>query len=291
MQPEPDLRLPFDLQRLAAQAASRRSTLRWMAGGAAGVLGGALAACGGGAAVTTPEPAGTGTTTGSGGSTTPAANCSVIPEETAGPYPGDGSNSSGNGNGIANALALSGIVRRDITASIAGASGVAAGAPLTVKLRLVNAGASCADLEGYAVYLWHCDAQGRYSMYSAGVTAENHLRGVQPTDGAGTATFDTVFPGCYAGRMPHMHFEIFRGTGSATQYANRLRTSQLAFPVAVCNEVYASHPAYVASVRNFAAISFATDNVFADGVTLQLASVTGSLAAGYLATLDVGIAA
>lgn len=284
MPPETDLRLPIDLDRLAAQAAARRRTLRWLAGSAGGTLGGALAACGGGAAVATTGAAGTG-----GSGTTPVASCSPIPAETAGPYPGDGSNRAGGS--IANALALSGIVRRDLRAGIAGASGVADGVPLTVKLRLVDTRAGCADLAGYAFYLWHCDATGRYSMYSAGVTAENYLRGVQPTDSGGTATFDTVFPGCYAGRMPHMHFEIYRSTDTATQYTNRLHTSQLAFPVAVCNEVYTGHGAYAASVRNFAQISFATDNVFADAVSLQLAGVTGSLAAGYVATLDVGIAA
>ena len=63
--------------------------------------------------------------------------------------------------------------------------------PLTVNLRVVNAAGSCADLVGYAVYLWHCDreGQGRYSMYSIGVAAENYPRGVQSTDSSGTATF------------------------------------------------------------------------------------------------------
>ena len=28
----------------------------------------------------------------------------------------------------------------------------------------------------------------------------------------GTATFQTIYPGCYAGRVPHMHFEIYRST-------------------------------------------------------------------------------
>src|SRR5687768_12031172 len=86
-----------------------------------------------------------------GGSST----CSTIPEETAGPYPGDGSNG-------ANALALTGIVRSDIRASIAGASGVAEGVLLTITLKVVDSSASCAPLAGYAVYLWHCDREGRY---------------------------------------------------------------------------------------------------------------------------------
>lgn len=115
-----------------------------------------------------------GSTGGSSGST---GSCPVIPEETAGPYPGDGSNS--NGGGIANALALTGIVRSDIRASIAGASGTAGGVVLTITIRLVNTNGSCANLAGYAIYLWHCDREGRYSMYSSGVTGQNYLRGVR----------------------------------------------------------------------------------------------------------------
>ena len=226
----------------------------------------------------------------SGGSTggTSTTTCAVIPEETAGPYPGDGSNTA-NGS-LANALALTGIVRSDIRSSIAGASGAAGGVPLTVQLTLVNTNASCADLSGYAIYLWHCDREGRYSMYSSGVTAENYLRGVQATDANGVASFTTIFPGCYAGRMPHIHFEVYRSLATATASTSKIKTSQLAFPLAPCQAVYAT-TGYSASVNNLAQISFATDNVFSDGTTLQLATVTGDTSSGYVAALQVGIAA
>jgi protocatechuate 3,4-dioxygenase beta subunit len=277
-------RLLADLARLNAQALARRSALRWLMG--AGVL--PLLGCGGGgsATVATGSSPG-GSISGSTGSST--GSCAVIPEETAGPYPGDGSNSSGGA--IANALALSGIVRSDIRASIAGASAVADGVPLQVNLKLVNANGACADLAGYAIYLWHCDAQGRYSMYSSGVSAENYLRGVQATASDGTATFQTIFPGCYAGRVPHMHFEIYRSTNSASSFGNKLKTSQLAFPNEVCSAVYASGSAYSASVSNFAAVSLSSDGIFNDGVNQQLCTVTGSVSAGYVAQLQVGIAA
>jgi len=210
----------------------------------------------------------------------------VIPEETAGPYPGDGSNS--NGSGIANALALTGIVRSDIRSSIAGASGVADGVSLTVNLHLVGTNSSCADLSGYAVYLWHCTRDGKYSMYSAGITGENYLRGVQEANSSGVVTFTTIFPGCYSGRVPHIHFEVYRSATTATAYSNKLKTSQLAFPTDVCDEVYATS-GYSASVANFAAISFSSDNVFSDGVALQLATVTGNATDGYIAELQVGV--
>lgn len=273
-----DLGLAHDLNTLQQQAASRRRALRWLAGGSAL----ALLGCGGGGG-----DAGSTVGGGTGGGST--GSCSVIPEETAGPFPGDGSNSSGGV--VANALALSGIVRSDIRASIGGATGVAAGVPLTVIIDLVNTSGSCADLSGYAIYLWHCDAVGRYSMYSSGVTAENYLRGVQPTASDGTATFVTVFPGCYAGRVPHIHFEIYRSTTAASAFSNKLRTSQLALPRDTCSAVYGGSSTYSASVANLNASSFATDGVFSDGVTTQLATVSGDLASGFTARLSVGIAA
>ncbi|MBL8345896.1 MAG: intradiol ring-cleavage dioxygenase [Rubrivivax sp.] len=281
--------LEHDLHRLLGIANSRRRALRWLGG--AGAL--ALVGCGGGEDDAASSSSGSGSSdggsAGSGSSSGTAPTCSVIPEETAGPYPGDGSNTSGGS--IANALTLSGIVRSDIRASVAGASGVAQGVPMSVVIDLVNTNASCADLSGYAIYLWHCDAAGRYSMYSSGVTAENYLRGVQATGSDGTATFSTIVPGCYSGRMPHMHFEVYRSTGTASQYTNKLRTSQIAFPIDICSAVYNGSSLYSASVANLARFSFATDNVFSDGVTTQLATVTGDLANGYVARLQVGIAA
>ncbi len=283
-----DQGLAADLNRLGRQLAGRRDTLIWLLGaGAAGSL--LMSGCGGGgddATSTTTSTGSTGTTTGS--TTTTSGSCSVIPEETAGPYPGDGSNTA-NGS-VANALALTGIVRSDIRSSIGGATATADGVPLTVKLQLVNTAGSCAALGGRAVYLWHCDRQGRYSMYSSGVTGENYLRGVQQTDASGNLEFTTIFPGCYDGRMPHMHFEVYPNLASATSAGNKIKTSQIAFPVNICNEVYATS-AYSSSASNFARISFATDNVFSDGVTLQLATLTGSVSAGYVATLQVGISA
>jgi len=112
---------------------------------------------------------------------------------------------------------------------------------------------------------------------------------VQATDSSGEATFTTIFPGCYSGRMPHIHFEVYRSTSTATSSVNKLRTSQLAFPDEVCDAVYATN-GYAASVSNYARITFATDNVFSDGVTLQTAEVSGSVETGYIAVLTVGIA-
>lgn len=280
--------LAADLAAMLNLNSDRRQTLRWLLAGASALP---IIGCGGGSdsatgttSTTTPTTTATTTTP----TTTTTGSCSVIPEETGGPYPGDGTNS--NSSGVVNVLTQSGVVRSDIRSSFNGATGVAAGVPLTIKLQIVNTNGSCASLEGFAVYLWHCDRDGNYSLYSSGVTTQNYLRGVQATDSSGNVAFTSIFPGCYSGRVPHVHFEVYRSLAAATSAANRIKTSQFTFPVATCNEVYAT-TGYSASVRNMAAISPLTDNIFSDGYSLQMTTVTGNATDGYVATLTVGVAA
>jgi protocatechuate 3,4-dioxygenase beta subunit len=248
---------------------SRRGALTLLGGAG---LAAALAGCGIGGS--------------SGGS--PSANSAAgtaagtrIPEETAGPFPGDGSNG-------ANVLTQSGIVRSDITRSFGSASGVARGVPLTVKLQVLDTGNGSAGLRGAAVYLWHCDIDGRYSLYSDGVTQENYLRGVQQTAGDGSVTFTSIYPAAYAGRWPHIHFEVYPSLKDATTASGKLRTSQLALPEQACRRVYATD-GYQQSLRNLAQTSLDTDMVFSDGYSLQLATVTGDVTGGMTATLKVPV--
>ena len=248
----------------------------------------ALAACAPG--TTTPDSPGSATPANTGGTSrlrgTPNSGSSgaEIPEETGGPFPADGS------NGV-NVLTDSGVVRRDIRPSFGDADGVAEGVPLTVTLTVVDVSSSSAPgsaVAGAAIYAWHCDRDGNYSLYSSGFEDENWLRGVQKTDDKGQVTFTTIFPGCYSGRWPHIHFEVYPSLADATKAQNRQRTSQLAFPADACNDVYAT-PEYASSVRTFQGMSLDTDNVFSDGHSLQLAKVTGSVKKGYQATLRVPI--
>ncbi|PHV23129.1 intradiol ring-cleavage dioxygenase [Janthinobacterium sp. BJB446] len=275
--------LASDLEMMRQQAAERRQVLRWLLAGAATLP---LMSCGGGSDAS--STGSSGAAAGSAGTVTipTTGACTVIPEETGGPYPADGTNTSGGS--IINVLNQSGVVRSDIRASFNGATGVAAGVPLTINLQLLNASGSCASLAGYAVYLWHCDREGLYSLYSSGVTAQNYLRGVQETDSAGNLSFTTIFPGCYAGRMPHVHFEVYPSLAKAASAANRIKTSQFTFPMATLSEAYTAS-GYTASVRNLSQISYATDNVFSDGTSLQMATVTGNATQGYVVTLIVAV--
>ena len=214
--------------------------------------------------------------------TTPASACvAEIPGETAGPFPGDGSNGP-------NALAQSGIVRSDIRQSFGTSTRTAAGVPLSLELTIVDTAKNCAPIAGAAVYVWHCDREGLYSMYSAGAENENYCRGVQVADANGKVRFTTVFPGAYGGRYPHIHFEIYPGLQQANSSATKLATSQLALPDDACQAVYAT-PGYEQSVRNHARTTLQNDGVFRDGWALQLAPTSGSVATGYAATLTVGV--
>lgn len=283
------------LDTLSHHATHRRRALRWLATGTAMPL--ALWACGGGGDDSGTSSTTTGSTTTSTSTTTTGAtttgsvstpaSCAAQPAETAGPYPADGSSAS---NQRLNVLTQSGIVRSDITRSL-GSTTTAQGIPLTLTLQLANTRNACAPLAGYTVYLWHCTREGTYSLYSSGITGETFLRGVQQADANGLVTFTTIFPGCYDGRYPHMHFEIYPTLAAATTASNAVLTSQLTFPTAPMAEVYATAE-YATSRSNLARVSLGSDNVFGNdsGVT-QISSVTGSVAAGYQARLVVGIAA
>ena len=157
-----------------------------------------------------------------------------------------------------------------------------------MRLKVLSTAQDCAPLAGAAVYAWHCDTPGRYSMYSQGVTGENFLRGVQEADADGNVTFVSIFPGAYAGRWPHVHFEVYPDLGAATSAGSKLWTSQLAFPEDVCQEVYATS-GYEASVRNLAATPLARDNVFSDGYALQMATMSGDVPSGLTATLPIPV--
>lgn len=289
-----DQGLLHDLEVLNALA-NRRRVLRWLAaaGAAAAVpmlgcsgsteLGDSSTAGAGGSSDGTAGATSSGgassagtSSTANGGSTT--TECSKIPEETGGPYPGDGSNGP-------NALTQSGIVRDDITTSFGSLSGTAAGVPLQVKLTIVNA-SGCAPLAGYAVYIWHCDRDGNYSMYTA--ADQNYLRGVQETDADGTVTFTSIYPACYSGRWPHIHFEVYKSLEEATAAGSKVATSQLAMPDAQNQQVFATS-GYEKSVSNYAMVSLASDMVFSDGATTETPAMSGSVSAGFVASLTVGV--
>lgn len=285
-----------DLPLLQAMLARRRA-LQWFAGAGTAAL---VAGCGGsdgdassatvttvGGATATPTPTPSATTS---TPTTTTAACIADPTETAGPYPGDGTNTASGST--SNVLTVSGVVRSDIRSSFISSSTVAGGVKVVLTLTLVNVNASCAPLAGYAIYLWQCDREGHYSLYTA--KAESYLRGVQVTDAQGQVTFTTIFPACYDGRWPHMHFEVFSSLSNALSGRYAVLTSQFAMPSAVCAAVYADTTTYPSSTGTFARVSLSSDNVFGDNSSAQIAqqtpSFSGSPSSGYTATALIGVA-
>jgi protocatechuate 3,4-dioxygenase beta subunit len=256
----------------------RRRTLALL-GGLGGLgLSGLLAACSSGS-----EPGGSGLEAGGGSAVSPSATGASsdgpgepTPTEMAGPFPADGSNGP-------NLLADGAVVRSDIRSSIGGLNGIAAGIPTRVDLRLLDAAAGT-PLVGAALYLWQCDAEGAYSIYE--VEDQNYLRGVQVADDAGRLSFATVFPGCYPGRWPHWHLQVFASLDDADAGASAVLTSQIALPREPCEAAYAD-ARYGPSGAHLAPLSLEGDGIFADGYDQQLAAVTGDASSGYTASLTI----
>lgn len=286
--------LAEDLQRIDALMARRRA-LKWFAGAGTVAF---LTGCGGSDAASTetsttatPTPTSTPTPTPTPTSTTASGTCIADPQETGGPYPADGTNTSSGST--SNVLTSTGIVRSDIRASFLTTTTVATGIAMTFTITVVNVNATCAPLAGYAVYLWHCDRSGNYSLYGS-AAGESYLRGVQVTDANGQVTFTTIFPACYDGRWPHMHFEVFSTLSNALGGRYAILTSQFALPAGTCTTAYADTTTYPSSQSNFARVALSSDNVFGDNTTAQLAqmtpTITGSPSTGFTASAVIGVA-
>lgn len=241
----------------------------------------ALVACApGGESAASSSSVAAGTTSVSAAATSAAGTLRELNTETAGPYPGDGSNGP-------DVLDETGIERRDLTTSVDG-NGSVEGAKLTLTMNLIDISNGNAPLTNAAVYVWHCNAAGQYSMYSDGLTDQTWLRGVQVTDSNGQVTFDSIVPGCYTGRWPHIHFEVFKSIDEISDSMNNVLTSQIVVPEDVVRAVYEDSKCD-GSMNNLNQVSLETDNVFSDGWEAQTPTVSGDAPAGYTFTIDVPV--
>jgi protocatechuate 3,4-dioxygenase beta subunit len=131
-------------------------------------------------------------------------------------------------------------------------------------------------VEGAAVDVWHCDADGEYSGVQ-GAEGETFCRGVQMTDASGVAAFRTVFPGWYTGRAVHVHLKV-------TADGDQTHTGQLFFDPATTSAVYALEPY---AERGEQDVPNESDGIYAEsgGVTVMAVEVgpdasTGSVTLG-----------
>ena len=188
--------------------------------------------------------------------------CTLIPTETRGPYP------------LPATTNVSVITKSDIRESKTGVL-------LTLTITVQNL--SCTPVPNARVDIWHCDKDGYYSAYNnqpgylgtQNNSGSNWLRGSQTTDSNGEVTFTSIYPGWYTGRVTHIHAEVY--IGGVLQ-----RTSQFAFPDSLNTTVYTASALYTPHGTN--SITNSTDNVFSDGYSEQLLTISGSVAAGYVAS-------
>lgn len=198
---------------------------------------------------------------------TSTGTCTVSPSETAGPFP---------------TKTPADLVMVDIRSD---RTGIAMTATITIQ----NANNSCAALADAIVDIWHCDRDGYYSEYggtgmqSADFTSVHFLRGRQSTNSDGVVAFKTIFPGWYSGRAPHIHVHVYDSTGKS------LLVTQIAFPTDVCNTVYTTATNFY--TKGTQDTSNASDNVFSDSITNELATVTGSVADGFALTHTIVVSA
>ncbi|WBX95957.1 intradiol ring-cleavage dioxygenase [Chryseobacterium gambrini] len=207
----------------------------------------------------------TGSSSGSGSSST---GCSVTNSETEGPFP---------------TKSPSTLVQSSIVSD-------RTGVPLTIAITVQNVNAGCANLQGAIVDIWHCDREGNYSEYggtamqAANYTSVHFLRGRQTTDANGKVNFTSVFPGWYSGRATHIHVHIYNASGQS------LLVTQIAFP-----EGSDSAVVQVASSTGYKGMSGytynASDNVFSDGTSNEMSTITGSVSAGYALTHTIKVSA
>ncbi|WP_054530438.1 hypothetical protein [Erythrobacter sp. SG61-1L] len=216
--------------------------------------------------------------------TAKGAQCLITPTEIRGPFPADGTRASGRTLSV---FGQQGLVRQDIRTSFAGMAGEAPGVKLDCAIRLVDA-QGCTPLAGRALYLWQCDAAGDYSLYNR--EDVNWLRGMQVSDGDGVAHFTTIVPGCYGGRAPHVHIEVFESLEQATSGHSSLLVSQLAFTEAECAEIYRARAEYGSSLDNLSRWPAARDFAFSgpeDERAAQTIRLNGSVEKGYAGTATV----
>ncbi|MCB9279423.1 MAG: T9SS type A sorting domain-containing protein [Lewinellaceae bacterium] len=191
-------------------------------------------------------------------------NCTLIPTETAGPFPLDLSE---------NTTFFRQDVREDRT-----------GIQLNVKLRIIGAN-NCEPMPNARVNIWHCDKDGLYSGYSQqnnqGQAGLTYLRGYQMTDANGEVEFTTIFPGWYTGRICHIHFQVYVSSVYAA-------ISQLTFPIETKNALYADNAALY--TKGADPLNYTQDNIFSDGYAYQLATLTQNAeTGGYDTFLEVTV--
>jgi protocatechuate 3,4-dioxygenase beta subunit len=176
-----------------------------------------------------------------------ASSCTLTPTDVEGPYWLN--------------LALQ---RQDITEGFAGY-------PLTLYLKIVDVN-GCTPINGAIADLWHDSPDGHYSGFpTEGTAGQTQFRGIQVTGNSGIVRFDTVYPGWYPGRTPHIHLKVNPTTTSEL-------TTQLYLDDLISDRIFTSVAPY--DLRGSSPTTNATDNFFNPQLQVAFRVRGGRLLAG-----------
>ena len=185
---------------------------------------------------------------------TSSSQCVLSPELTEGPYYIDEN-----------------LIRRDITEAKEG---------LALQLRLtVEDASTCKPIHRATVEVWHADATGNYSGFDGAATQTTYLRGGQRTNRNGLAIIDTIYPGWYQGRTPHIHLKVHVG-------GDVVHTGQLFFKTATSEAVYETG-AYAS--HGEPDTTNASDNIYSSGGSKSLLRLTKRSGGGYRGAITLGV--
>lgn len=153
------------------------------------------------------------------------------------------------------------------------------GIPLTLRFAVVNA-TTCRPIKNAAVEIWHADASGAYSGVAG--NGGTWLRGIQRTNARGQVHFETIFPGWYPGRTPHIQMKVFVS-------GSEIHTGQVFFAPAVMRSVY-DRGRYAA--RGTVKSANANDRIYRQAgarAVLGIRSKGDSSSDGYSGSLTIGV--
>jgi protocatechuate 3,4-dioxygenase beta subunit len=163
-------------------------------------------------------------------------------------------------------------IRRDITED-------RHGTPLTLDFFVIDA-STCKPIPKALVEIWHTDAGGAYSGVQG--NTNDWLRGGQRANAKGKVRFQTIVPGWYSGRTPHIHMKVFVG-------GNEIHTGQVFFQARTLKQVYAQG---VYAARGQADMTNASDSIYRDAgsrAIVPLKRKGATVGAGFNGTLAIGV--
>ncbi|KAL6233998.1 hypothetical protein BDW75DRAFT_251681 [Aspergillus navahoensis] len=180
-----------------------------------------------------------------------------------------------------------------------------AGVPVVLDLQFVDV-STCQPIEGIYAETWNCNATGVYSGVQGNgngnsaddsILQETFLRGVSATDEDGVVTFNTLFPGHYAGRATHYHvlahlnatlLENNTLTGGSVPHIGQLFLDQDLITAVEATSPYSSNTIEITTNAEDRVFSTETSGTTSDPV-LNYVYLGDSLEDGLLAWVTIAI--